>query len=313
MQINRRWKIIGGIVIGILVAVLWWNIGQNVYEVDQPITAAPSDCQGELRFAVIGDFGDAGQAEADVAAMVHSWDVEFIVTTGDNNYPDGEASTIDPNIGQYYAEYINPYKGEYGPGGTENRFFPTLGNHDWREESLQPHYDYFTLPGNERYYDFEWGPVHFFMIDSDDHEPDGITQDSLQAAWFEEAIAASTAPWKLVYMHHPPYSSSSKYGSDEDMQWPYADWGVDAVFSGHAHLYERLYFDGIPFFVNGLGGRWKSIPQIHRFGDPDESSQVRYNQDYGAQLVTANEACINFTFYARSGELIDSYTLLKNE
>jgi len=313
MQINRRWKITGGIVIAILVAILWWNIGQNVYEIDQPITAAPSDCQGDLRFAVIGDFGDAGQAEADVAAMVHSWDVEFIVTTGDNNYPDGEASTIDPNIGQYYAKYIYPYKGEYGSGSTENRFFPTLGNHDWREESLQPHYDYFTLPGNERYYDFGWGPVHFFVLDSGDHEPDGITQDSLQAAWFEETIAASTAPWKLVYMHHPPYSSSSKYDDDADMQWPYADWGADAVFAGHAHLYERLYYDGIPFFVNGLGGRWKSIPQIHRFGNPDESSQVRYNQDYGAQLVTANEACINFTFYTRKGELIDSYTLLKNE
>jgi len=266
---------------------------------------------GDLRFAVIGDFGDEGQYEADVAAMVHSWDVDLIATTGDNNYPDGEASTIDANIGQYYSEYIYPYKGEYGPGGTENRFFPTLGNHDWREESLQPHYDYFTLPGNERYYDFERGPVHFFMLDSDDHEPDGITQKSVQAGWFKETITKSKAPWKLVFTHHPPYSSSSKYGSNKNIQWPFAAWGADAIFAGHGHLYERLYNDGIPFFVNGLGGRWKSIPQIHRFGDPDESSQVRYNQDYGAQLVTANEACINFTFYARSGELIDSYSLYK--
>ena len=177
MRINRRWKIAGGIVIGSLVAVLWWNIGQNVYEIDQPITAEPSDCQGKFRFAVIGDYGDAGQAEADVAAMVHSWEVDLIVTTGDNNYPDGETSTMDSNIGQYYSEYISPYKGEYGSGGTENRFFPTLGNHDWRVESLQPHYDYFTLPGNERYYSFEWGSVHFFVLDSDENEPDGITQE----------------------------------------------------------------------------------------------------------------------------------------
>ena len=111
MRINRGWKIAGGIVIGILVAVLWWNIGQNIYQVDQSITADPSDCQEDLRFAVIGDFGDAGQYEADVAAMVHSWDVELIVTTGDNNYPDGKASTIDPNIGQYYSDFIYPYKG----------------------------------------------------------------------------------------------------------------------------------------------------------------------------------------------------------
>ena len=311
MKINKRWLIFGGIVVVLVLAVLWWHIGQSVYEVDQAITGSPADCQDDLRFAVIGDFGDEGRYEADVAAMVHSWDVELIVTTGDNNYPDGEARTMDANIGQYYADFIYPYKGEYGPGATENRFFPALGNHDWREETLQAYYDYFTLPGNERYYDFERGPVHFFILDSDEHEPDGITQDSLQAAWFKEAIALSKAPWKLIFLHHPPYSSSSKYDDDEAVQWPFANWGADAVIAGHAHLYERLYYDGIPFFINGLGGRWLTIPKIHYFGERDERSQVRYNKDYGAQLVTAHETCINFTFYSRSGELIDSYTLLK--
>jgi hypothetical protein len=306
---KRLWIILGAIALGLLGFYLWWEIGQKVYEIDQPIAADPSDCEGDLRFAVIGDFGDDGRYEADVAAMVHSWNVDLIVTTGDNNYPDGEASTIDDNIGKYFSDFIFPYKGVYGPGATENRFFPTLGNHDWRIESLQPHYDYFTLPGNERYYDFEWGPVHFFMIDSNEREPDGITKDSLQAMWFKDAISTSTSPWKLVLMHHPPYSSSSKYNDDEAMQWPYTAWGADAVFAGHAHLYERLYYDGIPFFVNGLGGRWLSIPKIHYFGERDERSQVRYNEDYGAQLVIASESCINFSFYNRNGDLIDSYTL----
>ena len=62
---------------------------------------------------MIGDYGEAGQPEADVAALVDSWEVDFIVTVGDNNYPDGEASTIDENIGQYYRAYIYPYQGNY--------------------------------------------------------------------------------------------------------------------------------------------------------------------------------------------------------
>jgi len=310
---TQSWIFVGIVISALtfLAAFLWWNIGQRVYEIDVPITADPSDCEGDLRFAVIGDFGDSGWYEADVAELVDSWDVDLVVTTGDNNYPDGEAGTIDVNIGQYYSDFIYPYNGIYGSGGTENRFFPSLGNHDWHVKSLQPYYDYFTLPGNERYYDFERGPVHFFIIDSDEHEPDGITKDSLQAAWFQEMIGKSTAPWQFVFMHHPPYSSSSNYDDTEAMQWPFAAWGADAVFSGHAHLYERLYYDRVPFFINGLGGRWRTIPKFYYFGEIDKRSQVRYNQDYGAQLVVANESCTNISFYNRKGALIDSYTLEK--
>ena len=128
------------------------------------------------RFAVIGDYGAGGPSEADVAALVKSWNPDFVITVGDNNYDEGEASTIDTNIGQYYHDFIFPYQGTYGAGATVNRFFPSLGNHDW-ETTVgglpQPYLDYFTLPGNERYYEFTWGPVHFMAIDSDGGEPDG--------------------------------------------------------------------------------------------------------------------------------------------
>src|SRR5262245_6916227 len=67
-----------------------------------------------VQFAVIGDFGHAGPAEKDVAELVKSWKPEFIITMGDNNYPCGSSKTIDRNIGQYYHEYIYPYKGKYG-------------------------------------------------------------------------------------------------------------------------------------------------------------------------------------------------------
>ena len=90
-------------------AILLWRAAPFTYEIDQPITAAPSDCHGDLRFAVIGDFGLAGQPEAEVAALVKSWEPEFIITTGDNNYPDGAVETIDENIGQYYHAFIYPY------------------------------------------------------------------------------------------------------------------------------------------------------------------------------------------------------------
>lgn len=299
---------IGGLLsIAILIALGGCTpLGQrNVIEVDA--TPAPSTCKGTVRLAVLGDFGEAGQPEADVAALVNGWSPDYILTVGDNNYPNGEASTIDENIGQYFHQYIGDYQGEYGEDAAENRLFPALGNHDWRTGSIQAHLDYFTLPGNERYYDVVLGPVHLFVLDSDSKEPDGRKADSVQARWLQERMAASTAPWKIVTLHHAPYSSGKKHGNDVETQWPYAAWGANAVMAGHDHTYERLLIDNIVYFVNGLGGRQK----IYSFGDPIPGSVVRYNQDYGAMRVDAGESCVSFSFYNRSGEQIDSYTLTR--
>lgn len=308
----KRW--VSGIVLaGVVLVLMGWlwrefGPGRNVYAVDSPITGSPADCTGGMLLAVIGDYGDAGQPEADVAELVHGWQVDAVLTVGDNNYPDGKASTIDENIGQYYHDAIYPYHGEYGVGADENRFFPALGNHDWNTGNVQAYLDYFTLPGNERYYDVLLGTVHLFVLDSDAHEPDGYKVDSVQAQWLQTQLAASTAPWKLVTLHHAPYSSGAKHGSDAARQWPFAEWGATAVFAGHEHTYERILTDDIVYFVDGLGGRQR-IDAFERTAVP--GSTVRYNQDYGAMLITADESCLNFSFFNRSEELIDSYTLTK--
>jgi hypothetical protein len=265
-----------------------------------------ASAQETVQFAVIGDYGFAGEPEANVADLVISWDPDFIITTGDNNYEFGEATTIDINIGQFYHAYINPYFGSFGAGSLSgNRFFPSLGNHDWESPNAQPYLDYFELPGNERYYTFMSGPVHFFVLDSDPREPDGVTSDSAQAQWLRNALQASTAPWKLVYFHHPPYSSGTVHGSHAYMQWPFQEWGASAVLTGHEHHYERLNINHFPYFVVGLGGR-----SIHEFGAPLSVSVVRYNEDFGAMLVDADASAMTFRFYSRFGALIDSYTLL---
>lgn len=260
---------------------------------------------GSLRFAVIGDYGSDSEAEADVAILVKSWDPDIIVTTGDNNYNNGSADTIDKNIGKYYREFIYPYKGSYGEGAQINRLFPSLGNHDWNTTDAQPYLDYFTLPGNERYYDFTWGAVHFFVLDSDANEPDGISSTSVQAAWLKSQLANSSYPWKIVVLHHAPYSSGD-HGSNVLRQWPFADWGADVILAGHDHTYERITQDGILYFVNGLGGK-----SIYGFPDIVDGSQLRYNEDYGAMLVDVSIGKIRFRFINRQGVVIDDIDLVK--
>jgi hypothetical protein len=245
----------------------------------------------------------AGAAEEQVARLVRSWNPEFILTTGDNNYPNGGADTIDANIGQYFHEFICPYRGGYGPGATRNRFFPALGNHDWYTLGAAPYLDYFTLPGKERYYDLTWGDVQFFALDSDPNEPDGTSATSQQAQWLKQRLAASKARWKLVTMHHPPYSSGPHL-STTYMQWPYREWGADLVLAGHDHTYERINVGGLTYVVTGLGGA-----SIYAFSVPIDGSTVRYNEKYGAGLIEADSSRLNARFFTADGELVDEFTL----
>lgn len=265
-------------------------------------SGAPSYPAETLVLAVIGDFGWDGTNEARVATLVKSWNPEFILTVGDNNYPSGAQATIDANIGKYYAELIYPYTGAYTNTATANRFFPTLGNHDWYTTNAQPYLDYFTLLNNERYYDFVWDPVHFFALDSDAHEPDGITSSSVQAQWLQNRLAASTSCWNIVYFHHAPYSSGP-HGSNATLQWPYQAWGADVVLAGHDHTYERIHRDGIVYFVNGAGGA-----PLYSFGAPVAGSIVRYNAKHGAMRITATNSLLTYEFINVDGVVIDTYS-----
>ncbi len=270
----------------------------------QSRSITPAQEPASITFAAIGDFGSNDANELDVAYLVKSWNPDFIITLGDNNYPDGEAATIDATIGKYFHEYIYPYRGSYGAGATTNKFWPCIGNRDWDNQTgpkLQPYLDYFTLPNNERYYDFVRGPVHFFCIDSDGDEPDGITATSTQATWLRNKLAASTAPWKIVFLHHPPYSSRTSFTS---LQWPFKSWGASAVLSGHAHVYERVMKDGIPFLTNGLGGE-----STGSFNTAITGSVVRFGDDYGALRVNASSTFMSFEFITRRGVVIDTFTI----
>lgn len=275
-----------------------------------PAVSAPLPFAPPITVGVIGDFGSDYPSTVQVANLVKSWQPQFVLTLGDNNYPSGSAATIDRNIGKFYHEFIGNYRGRYGAGAVTNRFFPSLGNHDWLAPNAQPYLDYFTLPGNERYYNFRRGAVEFFCVDSDQKEPDGTTPDSAQGRWLQQALTNSMAVWKLVYFHHAPYSSGAVHGTYTNetsrMKWPFHEWGADAVLAGHDHIYERIHTNGIPYFVNGLGGDSKD-----KFHDPPVAgSAVRYSADFGAMRIDASTNYILFRFFNRYGTQLDSLRMV---
>ncbi|MCW2275178.1 hypothetical protein M2321_002763 [Rhodoblastus acidophilus] len=285
---------------------------QGGLSVSKPFTIAVGDV-AEVRFAAFGDYGGNGSGVQAVANLVSNMNVDFVVTTGDNVYVN---APIDEQIGRYYSNYIGNYVGAYGAGSAINRFFPTVGNHEYEDPAggvnAINYYNYFNLPDNERYYDFQMGSIHFFSLNNTQYEPDGYTANSTQAGWLQSGLAASDSAFNLVLGHYPPYSSGVEHGSQTSAKWPFEAWGATAVLSGHDHDYERIMRDdnsdgsSLPYFVTGLGGA-----QRYAFNTPVAGSQVRYNANDGTMLIQASDATITFEFWsvANGGTLIDTYTI----
>lgn len=252
---------------------------------------------------MIGDYGLDSPDEAGVARLVASLGPDFVITTGDNNYPAGAAATIDANIGKHWHAFIAPYLGNYGPGSGANRFFPALGNHDWLEPGAVPYFAYFTLPGNERYYTFARGGVRFWALDSDAAEPSGITHASAQAQWLQSGLAAATEAFQVVYFHHPPHSSG-QHGDSGDLAWPFREWGADLVLNGHDHTFERFSVAGFPYCVVGLGGAATYV-----FGTPHPGSVARYANDHGTLACDVRGDRMQLTFVTTGGFVADQIVL----
>ena len=255
--------------------------------------------------AVVGDFENTPVRVDSVAMLVKSWNPDLIVLTGDI-FDATAGSTIDTMVGKYYSDYIFPYNGVFGSTATVNKFYSCIGNHVLNGNGLTQFLDYFTYPGNERYYKVEIGNVSFYIINSNPSEIDGVADTSVQGLWLKNELSMADSNWNIVVFHHPPYTSGA-HPSLTYMRWPFGAWGADVVINGHNHQYERLSAEGITYFVNGTGGAalYSTYTQI-------PESQFIYTECWGAQLVQPFADSIVFSFYNIRDSLIDRYVIHKN-
>ncbi|MBA3286163.1 MAG: metallophosphoesterase family protein [Bacteroidia bacterium] len=274
----------------------------------------------EISFAVVGDFGVAGEPARKVADMIKGWNPEFIISVGDNSYTDQTGIGMNENVGQYYCDFIyNPDASEiYRCNGRatrekKNRFFPVTGNHDYEGNDPAVYLDYFTLPGAELYYDFVWGSVHFFAINSG---PSGKTynENSEMAQWLKNKLDKSEMPWKIVYFHHAPFSVGN-HGNHVNMQWNFEEWGASMVIAGHDHLYSRISKkpnENFYYFINGLGGHPSRYSCKSNILDPQIFNFTCYNEDFGAMRINADSTRMQIGFFNITDTTpVDTLTLFK--
>jgi 3',5'-cyclic AMP phosphodiesterase CpdA len=167
---------------------------------------------------------------------VHS---DFLLVTGDLAYDNGTLRQFEYYFFDIYKDLLALVP-----------VFPASGNHDYQTRDGAVFREVFVLPevsmseGEERWYSFDWGPVHVAVLD---------TQVMLetQAEWLREDLDATDLPWKIVSLHKPSYSSGS-HGSDDSMREIFGpvfrDHGV-----GHRGWWPR-YTPGGKLELHGLCG-----------------------------------------------------------
>ena len=261
---------------------------------------APSS-SSSVRVSVIGDFGNRSCVERWAARDIDLNSPASILTVGDNVYPyPNGLNDYETHVGEFFGHWIR-----------EGRFFPAIGNHDWNgpgeSETFQR---FFSLP---RYYDVVIGPFHFYVIDSDDREPDGIGWDSKQAAWFRERITANPQDiFRFVVFHHPAVStkvdqSSFCVGCEPvpQMDWPWAEWGIDGVLSGHAHWAERFLHRGVMHWTVGA-----TTDDLDPVGFPVDSRSRFMESRPGYLMMEGDEEHVTVGFrFANDDSLSDVIVL----
>ena len=261
--------------------------------------------EGSIRFLVLGDAGTGGSAQRKIAqraAEAHKmFPFEFALMLGDNLYG-GESA------GDYRRKFEEPYKPLLD---ADVKFYASLGNHD---DPTQAFYKLFNMNG-ERFYSFKApkpgigarGGARFFALDSN-------YMNEKQLAWLEKELASSGSEWKIAFFHHPIYSSGEKHGSNEALRKQveplFVKHGVDVVFTGHEHFYERLKpQQGITYFVSGAAAKL-------RRGNIDDRSDMTakgYDQGYTFMIVEIAGNEMFFQTLDADGKTIDSGVIQRRE
>lgn len=244
-----------------------------------------------VRFAAIGDMGTGEKPEYETSAQMEeqhkTFPFEFVIALGDNIYGGHDAADLE-------RKFAAPYKDLLDAGVT---FYASLGNHD--DAGIERFYKPFNMNG-ENYYTFKKGNVQFFALDSNYMNP-------RQIDWLQKNLqSASASDWKICFFHHPLYSSARKHGPATDLRLVlepiFLKYGVNVVFSGHEHIYERILPQkGIYYFTEGSSGQLRA-------GGLDRSSITAngFDTDQAFMLVEIAGDEMYFETVSRMGKTVDS-------
>lgn len=264
--------------------VFWWGATAQ----ESTLHLAPNS----VKFAALGDNGTGNPEQYQIAEQMTRFHAKFpfdlVIMLGDNIYGGQGPSDL-------VKKFSRPYKALLDAGV---KFYASIGNHD---DPANVQYPLWNM-GGQRYYTYSTKNVRFFALDSN-------RVDQKELAWLESALKSAQEEWKICYFHHPLYSDGGTHGSSVDIRVLFEPlfltYGVNAVFSGHDHIYERITPQkGIYYFVEGAGGQLRK-------GDTQRSAMTAkaFDQDRSFMLVEVDGNQMLFQTISRTGVTVDSGTI----
>jgi 3',5'-cyclic AMP phosphodiesterase CpdA len=219
---------------------LWSVITHRKGSPTHTVAYRPFASPPELHLAVAGDIGDSGSRLDATARAVARLDrrqpYQTLLVLGDNVYPSGDPRELPATVFRPFAPVLR-----------HADLLAILGNHDVAEGHGSEQMRALGMPG--RWWSRRVGDVLIVGLDSND------ATDPRQRAFLERRLSESSARWKIVALHHPPYSAGYQ-GSAEDVRAEFAPiferHGVQLVLSGHDHDYQRSKtIRGVTYVVTG--------------------------------------------------------------
>ena len=183
-------------------------------------------------------------------------------------------------------------------------FLASLGNHAGNGKLFAKYFPYPMYKANRFYYSFDYGPVHFTILDQFTNYSKGSTQYN----WFKNDLASSSKKWKIVLLHMPGWSAGG-HSNNEDVQnliQPLCkQYGVSLVVAGHNHYYARAVVDGVQHITAGGGGAPLYAPKSN------QPKVVKYEETYHFIKVNIDNNKLNFSAIRPNGSVIESVNISK--
>ena len=277
------------------------SVNSNDYKTGSFITGLNNNAKN-VSFYAYGDtrtyplLHDSVAKQILKAISIDSASQSFIISSGDIVANGNQESDWDDQFFSPQYTHINKMIANLP-------YLVSIGNHGGQGQLFGKYFPIPMFNNNRFYYSFDYGPVHFTVID----QYTNISPTSVQFQWLKNDLSASTKKWKILLLHKPGWSAGGGHSNNSLVQnyiQPLCvKHGVQFVIGGHNHYYARAVVGGVQHITTGGGGAPLYNP------NPNANQIVTVDKSLHFCKIDIKDDSLLFTAIRADGSIIESLSL----